>query len=73
MSWVAIIVLAVGIYAMKAVGPVVLGRRVVPWFMVCIEQITSWHGKCVRYCDHAIRADRGVHMRKHVEPVANND
>ena len=30
MSWIAIIVLAVGTYAMKAVGPVVLGRRAVP-------------------------------------------
>lgn len=30
MSWAAIIVLAVGTYAMKAVGPVLLGRRTVP-------------------------------------------
>lgn len=30
MSWAAIIVLAVGTYAMKAVGPVALGRRAVP-------------------------------------------
>ena len=30
MSWAAILILAVGTYAMKAVGPVVLGRRVVP-------------------------------------------
>ena len=30
MSWAAILVLAVGTYAMKAVGPVLLGRRVVP-------------------------------------------
>lgn len=30
MSWAAILVLAVGTYAMKAVGPVMLGRRVVP-------------------------------------------
>lgn len=30
MTWLAIIVLAVGTYAMKAVGPVLLGRRAVP-------------------------------------------
>lgn len=30
MSWAAILILAVGTYAMKALGPVVLGRRVVP-------------------------------------------
>lgn len=30
MSWLAIIVLAVGTYAMKAVGPVFLGQRAVP-------------------------------------------
>ena len=30
MSWAAIIILAVGTYALKAVGPVVLGRRVAP-------------------------------------------
>lgn len=30
MTWWAIITLAVGTYAMKAVGPVVIGRRAVP-------------------------------------------
>lgn len=30
MSWSAILVLAFGTYAMKAVGPVLLGRRTVP-------------------------------------------
>ncbi len=30
MSWAAIAVLALGTYVMKAVGPVALGRRVIP-------------------------------------------